>query len=261
MQVDVRPDYEVYLRVLAALLIVHTVVSRRMQGLPAQVQHQWAAPILFVLPAYAIAIGVDVSDALPTVAWSAGVGVVLALVNFVDTLLRKPRWGEEAVTSMYAAVNCTLAGLFGMETAVPWYAALVATLVVTGMPLQRPHLKLPTLYTATAGQSLKLPTLYTAAAGQSLEVTLEQHGKPHRVTVTKQQGSYVTAQFVKGGQSGAGTSVTKALAALATAHREGTWTIYQNGVPVDPRLTLAKARELQRIPFEARQNNPGTLVF
>lgn len=260
MQVAVRPDYEVYLRVLNALLIVHTVVSRRMQGLPAQVQHQWAAPILFVLPAYAIAIGVDVSDALPTVAWSAGVGVVLALVNFVDTLLRKPRWGEEAVTSLYAAVNCTLAGLFGMETAVPWYAALVATLIVTGMPLHRPHLKLSTPYTATAGQSSKLPTLYTATAGQSLEVTLQQHGKPHRVTVTEEAG-YVTAQFVNGGQSGAGTSVTKALAALATAHRGGTWTIYQNKELIDLHLTFAKARELQRIPFEARQNNPGTLVF
>lgn len=246
MQVAVRPDYEVYLRVLNALLIVHTVMSRRMQGLPAQVQHQWAAPILFVLPAYAIAIGVDVSDALPTVAWSAGVGVVLALVNFVDTLLRKPRWGEEAVTSLYAAVNCTLAGLFGMETAVPWYAALVATLIVTGMPLQRPHLALPTLYTATAGQSL--------------EVTLVQHGQKHRVTVTEEVG-YVTAQFVNGGQSGAGTSFTGALAALATAHRGGTWTIYQNKELIDPRLTFAKARELQRIPFEARQNNPGTLVF
>jgi hypothetical protein len=261
MQVDVRPDYEVYLRVLNALLIVHTVMSRRMQGLPAQVQHQWAAPILFVLPAYAIAIGVDVSDALPTVAWSAGVGVVLALVNFVDTLLHKPRWGEEAVTSLYAAVNCTLAGLFGMETAVPWYAALVATLIVTGMPLHRPHLKLSTPYTATAGQSSKLPTLYTATAGQSLEVTLQQHDKPHSVTVTEEQGGYVTAQFVKGGQSEAGTSVTKALAALATAHREGTWTIYQNGAPVDALLTLAKARELPHRAFVARQNNPGTLVF
>jgi hypothetical protein len=158
-------------------------------------------------------------------------------------------------------VNCTLAGLFGMETAVPWYAALVATLVVTGMPSPRPHLALPTLYTATAGQSLKLPTLYAAAAGPSVEVTLEQHGQNHRVTVTEEQGSYVKAQFVKGGQSGAGTSVTKALAALATAHRGGTWTIYQNSVPVDSRLTFAEALGLQRIPFEARQNNPGTLVF
>jgi hypothetical protein len=94
-----------------------------------------------------------------------------------------------------------------------------------------------------------------------VEVTLEQHGKSHRVTVTKQQGSYVKAQFVKGGQSAAGATVTGALAALATAHREGTWTIYQNGAPVDQRLTFAEARKLQRIPFEARQNNPGTLVF